>query len=209
MIKGLWGTKIGMTQVFADKDVVPVTAINTAHWFIVGSKSMENDGYSALKVGRVRKRYEGQAFNPEWLKRPKHYFVNVREIRSDQEDLDIEIGQSLDLAALLQSGSLVDVFGKSRGRGFQGVVKRHGFSGGPKSHGSNFGRRPGSIGFFCTEGRVEKGKKLPGHMGAKNTAVRGLQVVQVHPESNLVLVKGAIPGSKGSVVFVRKQVDKA
>ncbi|MBN1549741.1 50S ribosomal protein L3 [Candidatus Babeliales bacterium] len=207
MITGLWGKKVGMTQVFSEKnEVVPVTVIDTGHWFVTAIKTQDKDGYSALQCGRVRKRYEGASFDQAWLKSMKKYFVHVREISLAQDAEGFTVGQACDLASALQEGGLVDVFGVSKGRGFQGVVKRHGYSGGPATHGSTFHRLPGSISFWRSEGRVPKGKTLPGHMGAVATAVRGLRLVQVRPEDNLVLVKGAVPGSSGSCVFVRKQM---
>lgn len=209
MISGLWGKKLGMTQLFTeDNKVVPVTAINTAHWFVTGLKTNDNDGYSAVQVGRLRKRYEASPFDSAWLKNLKKYFLHVHEILLNGDVSDLKLGQSFDGSSVVEQGAMVDVFGISKGRGFQGVMKRHGFSGGPASHGSEFKRAPGSIGNFCSEGRVAKGQKLPGQMGAKRAAVRGLEVVRVQPEEHMVLVKGSVPGNTGSVVFVRKQVDK-
>ena len=165
MVTGIWGRKVGMTQVFAEDKVVPVTVINLAHWVVTGLKTLDRDGYRAVQIGHVRPRYAQQTFSHSWLKKPKKYFVSLKELKTSDKKIDIEIGSTIDYQKLLEVGSLVDVVGTTRGRGFAGVVKRHGFAGGPGSHGTEMGRFPGSIGHIRACGKVIKGKRLPGQLG--------------------------------------------
>ncbi len=205
MNAGVWGRKIGMTQVFSEKNkVVPVTAINIAHWFVTNVKTQERDGYSAVQVGCVRKRYEGMPFSADWLKKQKKYFGHIKEIRHEKPVEGLTIGQEADFASILETGKAVDAFGVTIGRGFQGVVKRHDFTGGPATHGSNFKRRPGTMSFMRSRGRVIKGKKLPGQMGNDNCVMKNLEVVRVESDAKVVLIKGSVPGKVGSLVFLRK-----
>lgn len=204
MIKGLWGKKIGMTQMFSrDNKVVPVTAIDVGNWFVTQVKTQARDGYDALQVGCVKERYRGQPLDSQWIKKPKKYFSVLREIRI-APDHEFEVGQEVVIQGLLEEGENVDVFGTTTGKGFQGVIKRHGFSGGQATHGDQVGRTPGSIGFITHGGKVVKGKKLPGHMGDRNTVMHNLEVQKVEPDSRIVLVKGSVPGKTGSLVFLRK-----
>ncbi len=204
MVKGLWGRKIGMTQVFSGDKVVPVTVIDVAHWVITNVKTQERDGYQAVQVGCVKKRYAQKAFSAAWLKKPKEHFSAVREIHLNDGSYEAIIGQPVDFSKIVALGDTVDVFGKTKGCGFAGVVKRHRFAGPPGSHGSTMGKRPGSIGTFATQGKVIKGKKMPGRMGNKQRVMRNLDVVKVEAEANFIAVKGSIPGKTGSLVFIRK-----
>lgn len=204
MISGLWGKKLGMAQVFAeDKTVVSVTVVNVAHWFVTNIKTKERDDYDAIQVAYVRPRYQQQSFDKQWLKALKKYFAHVNEIRLEKPVEGLEVGQKLspDVFAI---GDYVDVVGTSKGRGFAGVMKRHGFSGGGDSHGSTFHRKPGSIGFMRSQGRVMKGRKLPGHMGVDRCTIKNLEIVSVDPEKNIFLIKGAVPGHADAPIFVRK-----
>lgn len=203
---GLWGKKIGMTQVFADNKAVPVTVIDTSNWYITSSKTVERDGYNAVQIGCVRSRYQGQELASDWLKQLKKHFTFVREIKLDKNPVEmaLEIGKPAGFLAILQQGDKVDVLGTSKGRGFAGVVKRHGFSGAPASHGAKMGRRPGSLSWMRSQGRVPKGKRLPGHLGNAQKVIRNLEIVTVRPDDNVVLVKGSVPGKTGSLVFLRK-----
>lgn len=205
-MKGLWGKKVGMTQVFAENKVVPVTVIDVSHWYITNVRTQERDGYNAVQVACLRDRYQEAAFEASWVKTPKKYFTFIREIRIDADpaSLNIEVGKPADLLSGLQEGQKVDVFGTSKGRGFCGVVKRHGFAGGGASHGSRMGNRPGSLSYMRSQGRVPKGKKLPGHFGNESKFVSNLKVVNVKPEQNVILLKGAVPGGSGSLIFIRK-----
>ena len=203
---GLWGKKVGMTQVFADNKVVPVTVIDTAHWFVTNTRVVEKDGFNAVQVGCVRPRYVEQPFSVDWIKQPKKYFSFIREVKLDKHpsEFAFEVGKQADFFALIQQGDKMDVQGTSIGRGFAGVVKRHGFNGPPGSHGDKMGKAPGSLSFMRSQGRVIKGKKMPGHMGNVNKVIRNLEVIRIKPENNVVLLKGSVPGKTGSLVFLRK-----
>lgn len=209
MLSRLPGNKIGMTQVFDEnRRVIPVTVIDVTGWYVTQCKSSEQNGYTALQVGQLRSKYRSAPFALSWLKQKQKFFCDVREISLEkEEDLSkFSVGQPITLDHFnLDTGSLVDVSGLTTGRGFQGVVKRWNFGGGPKSHGSKFHRAPGSVGNMCSQGKVIKGKKLPGHYGNKKITVRGLRLVQLSKETGCLFVKGAIPGKKGSLVVIRKQ----
>lgn len=203
MTTGFWGKKVGMTQVFVNDKVVPVTVIDTASWIVTGIKTVKRDGYSAVQVGCIRPRYVGQKFESAWLKKLSKYFSAVKEVRLHADE-EIAIGSPYSFAADFKEGIKVDVTGTSKGCGFAGVVRRHGFGGPPGSHGSTMGNRPGSIGFMATQGIVIKGKKLPGHMGVRTFHVKNLAVVRTDSKEQIVLVKGAVPGKAGSFVLLRK-----
>lgn len=204
MIRGLWGKKIGMTQVFSEEQkVVPVTVIDISQWFITQVKTLQNDGYDALKMGRIKDKYAAQEFSQDWLKEVSKYFSDIKEVRLD-EPTDAQVGQLSDVSTILAQGDNVDVFGITKGAGFQGGVKRHGFAGGRASHGSTLGRHPGSLSFMRSRGRVIKGKRMAGHMGTDRRMMKNLEVVKIEPEARVILVKGSVPGKSGSLVFVRK-----
>jgi len=204
MSKGLWGKKIGMTQVFENDKAIPVTAIDVSNWVVTNIRTKERDGYAAIQVGCVKKRHSDKTFSQDWIKKPKEYFSFVREIRLNDDAQDISIGQSANFFMGLEIGDKVDVTGRTIGKGFAGVVKRHNFGGPPASHGSTMGNKPGSIGSFTSQGKVIKGKKMPGHYGDKQRMIRNLEVVKKLEDDQLLLVKGAIPGKSGSLVFIRK-----
>ena len=204
MASGVWGRKIGMAQVFANDKVIPVTAIDVANWFVTNIKMQERDGYNAVQVGYLRKRYIDQEFSKGWLKSPKKYFRYLREILLKEEMPDLSPGKSVDFYSLITQGDKVDVFGKTKGCGFAGVVRRHNFAGSPGSHGHTMGDKPGSIGNMASCGKVIKGRKLPGHMGNKNRAMKNLEIVRVVEDSKMLLVKGSVPGKAGSLVFIRR-----
>lgn len=201
---GLLGTKLGMTQVF-DKagNCIPVTVLRLGPCTVVQKKSKDSDGYTAVQIGyqevsekKVTKPLLGH-FTSKQLK-PLRY---LREFRIEDESL-FQTGQTLSVN-LLQVGDVVDVTGTSKGKGFQGVIKRHGLAGGPAAHGSRFHRTTGSIGQRTSPGEVKKGAKLPGRMGFGRVTTRHLKVVGVRPEEHLVLMGGAVPGPNGGLVFVR------
>ncbi len=203
MVNGFWGRKVGMTQVFSDNKVVGVTVVDVSQWLVTALKTEKNDGYDAVQVGLLRKRYADKPFDKEWLKDLKTYFQEMREIKSSKALEDVVVGQPMSFHEAFQDGKAVDVMGYSKGSGFAGVMRRYDFSGGPNSHGSKLGRKPGSVAFMRTCGKVIKGKKMPGHMGVERNTIKGLRVVKVDKGNNVVLIKGAIPGKVGSVVFVR------
>ena len=209
MLRSILGHKVGMTQLFnEERQVVPVTVINCRNWYITQLKTTEKDGYIALQLGRLKKRFHGSPFNPVWLKKKAHFFEHLREVRlSDEAAADsLKVGREISFEQLsFEQGAKVAVSGQCRGLGFQGVVKRHGFAGGPKSHGSNFHRRPGSIGNMCSQGKVLKGKKLPGHAGAHRVTTLGLTVARIDAENGCLFVKGAVPGKKDSLLEIHTQ----
>ncbi|WP_284642724.1 50S ribosomal protein L3 [Paenibacillus silviterrae] len=206
MTKGILGKKLGMTQVFTPEGlVVPVTVILAGPNTVFQKKDLENDGYEAIQIGFDDKK-EQRANKPELghAKKagatPKRY---VKEIRGIQIG-DYEVGQELK-ADIFAAGEFVDVTGVSKGKGFQGVIKRHNQSRGPMTHGSRYHRGPGSMGSIQAN-RVPKGKNLPGHMGKETVTLQNLEVIRVDAERNVILVKGSIPGPKNSYVTVKSSV---
>ncbi|MGF9966545.1 50S ribosomal protein L3 [Bacillus rhizoplanae] len=203
MTKGILGKKIGMTQVFAENgELIPVTVIEATPNVVLQKKTVETDGYNAIQLGFDDKR-EKLANKPEQghvakaTTAPKRF---IRELR----DADVEgqeVGQEVKVE-VFAAGETVDVTGISKGKGFQGAIKRHGQSRGPMSHGSRYHRRPGSMGPVAPN-RVFKGKKLAGRMGGDQVTIQNLEIVQVDVERNLLLVKGNVPGAKKSLVVVR------
>lgn len=199
MLNRLLGTKVGMTQIFDEnRNAIPVTVVDIGEWFITQIKTEENDGYSALKLG----------FPCKKAKANNKVFLHLKEVLISKDDVDkYHVGQKISLKDFsVKEQDKVHVAGISRGLGFQGVVKRWGFSGGPGGHGSTFHRSPGSIGNMCSEGKVVKGKKLPGQCGCKRITVKNLKVVKVDTNMNCLFVKGAVPGKKNTLLFIEKQV---
>lgn len=205
MINGLWGRKIGMTQVFtADHVAVPVTVVDVAHWVVTQIKTHAKDGYDGVQFGFIRPRFQEDEFSTEWLSSPKRYFTVVREARIVDPAATYQIGQFVTPEVVFAQGDAVDVEGITMGRGFQGVVKRHGHKGGRGSHGDKLGRQPGSLEGMRTSGRVRKGRCLPGHMGVEHKTIRNLSVVGIDSDARVVLVKGSLPGKSNGLVFIRK-----
>ncbi|HBS47946.1 TPA: 50S ribosomal protein L3 [Candidatus Dependentiae bacterium] len=208
MLKGLIGEKIGMTQIFdQNKKVVPVSVIYFSDWVVTQLKSVKKDGYSAVQVGKLKKKYLENKFSENWLSNKKEYFSKVREVSIDQESENkVVIGQKLDLSNVsLSEGEIINVAGTSIGKGFQGVVKRWGFAGGPASHGSMFHRAPGAIGHMRTQGEVIKGKKLPGQLGSRRFTVRKLKIVRIDKNIGCLYIKGSVPGKKNTLLEISKQ----
>jgi len=203
MVTRFWGKKIGMAQVFVEDSVVPVTVIDTGRWYVTQVKTQKQDGYDAVQVGLVKEKFANTVFSNQWLKKSKNYFQVLREIRL-QAPCESKVGDRADYYQHLNSGDTVDVFGITKGAGFAGCVRRHGFSGSSATHGAMMGNRPGSLGFMRSRGRVIKGKKLPGHMGVNRRMAAGLEVVRVEPDSQVIVVKGSVPGKSGSLLFIRK-----
>jgi len=208
MDKFILGKKIGMTQIFDENGlVIPVTVIQAGPCAVVQKKTYENDGYKAIKLGfedipeRKLNRPEKGLFAKIKVS-PKRY---LKEFRTENID-KYEVGQDIKVTDMFSAGDRVDVSGISKGKGFQGTIRRFGQSGGPESHGSMYHRRVGSMGAGTDPGRVFKGKKMPGHMGAEKVTVQNLDVVKVDGERNLLLVKGAVPRPKGGLVVVRETV---
>lgn len=206
---GLIGKKLGMTQVpTKNGNVVACTVVQAGPCFVLGQRDKEKDGYTSIRVGfgdvkvkRINKPLLGELKKVLGEKESYPAF-KIAEFRV-QDPSSFPIGSEMK-ADLFEEGERIAVTGISKGKGFQSVIKRWGFSGGPKSHGSKFHRRPGSIGHHTDPGRIWKGKKMGGHTGLKRITVRGLEVIKVIPEKNLILLKGAIPGFKGSLVLIKK-----
>jgi large subunit ribosomal protein L3 len=205
MVTKLIGKKLGMTRYFLDEGKsVPVTVLHVGPCVVVQKKAVGKEGYNAIQVG-----YEPQKENRVNKPRGGHFkaagvgaFKYLREIRVDDPDV-YERGQEIK-TDIFGIGDVIQVTGTSKGRGFSGVVKRWGFSGGRKTHGSRSHRVPGSIGCNTTPGRVLKGKKLPGRYGSQRITVKNLLVVDVRPEMDVLVVKGAVPGSRNSLVEIQK-----
>lgn len=205
MISGIWGKKLGMTQVFDQDRVVPVTVIDVSNWLVTGTKTQERDGYNAIQVGCLRKRFAGQKPDASWMKKPQTYFSEIREIPVQELPKDLTIGQVANFYNEIQKGEHVNVFGITKGRGFAGVVKRHRFRGPPATHGDTMGKNPGSLSFMRSQGRVIKGKRLPGHMGVDQRVMKNLDVVKVESDGPVILVKGSVPGFAGSLLYIQRQ----
>ena len=207
MKKALVGKKIGMTQIFDETGkTIPVTAIEVGPCTVTQIKTVEQDGYTAVQLGfgdvketKLNKPELGK-FSKAKLS-PKKY---LREFRVDAVE-GMNVGDELK-ADVFSVGDKVDIQGTSKGKGFQGVIKRHGQSRGPMGHGSMYHRRPGSMGPTSTPGRVFPGKKLPGHMGCETITIQNLEVVKVDIDKNVILVKGSVPGAKGSILKIKSSV---
>lgn len=210
MEKGLIGRKLGMTQIFAaDGASVPVTVIEAGPCYVIQKKTEEADGYNAVQLGFDRKRQKNvtKPLQGHFKKADRGFFRVLREFKTDSAGT-FELGQEL-TASIFAAGDIVDVTGTSKGRGFAGGVKRHGFRGGRATHGSMFHRAPGSIGASAAPSRVFKGQRLPGHMGDERKTVQNLLIMGVRPELNVILVKGAVPGSKNGIVVIKNAVKKS
>lgn len=208
MTKGLIGKKLGMTQVFSDEGIfVPVTVIEVEPSVVIQKKTQKADGYNALQLGygRIKQRNVTKALQGHFKEADKGLFRVLREFKMDPKDYDS--GQELN-AEMFSPGDYVDVVGTTKGKGFAGVVKRHGFGGGRATHGSMFHRAPGSIGASADPSRVFKGTKLPGHMGCERKTVQNLLVWAVRPEMNVILVRGAVPGSKNGFVLIKQAIKR-
>lgn len=207
MVNGLIGRKLGMTQVYAeDGRLVPVTVLEVGPCTVVQTKTKAADGYDAVQLGFEPKK-EKRTPRPlvgHFKKAGVGPFRVLREFRVDGGEA-LTPGQVL-TAEIFKPGDQVDVIGTSKGKGFQGVVKRHHFKGGPATHGSMFHREPGSIGASAFPSKVLKGHRHPGHMGARRVTVQSLTVVEVKPEEHLVVIRGAVPGANGSHVLVQGAV---
>lgn len=206
MTNKIFGKKLGMTRHFLEEGKsVPVTVLRVDPCVVTQIKTQEKEGYNAIQVGfepqkqgRINKPLRGHFDKATKGK----YFAHLREIQVDESG-SFELGQEIK-SDFINAGDRVHVTGISKGRGFSGVVKRWGFSGGRKSHGSRSHRIPGSIGCSATPGRVHKGKKLPGRMGYQRVTLKNLQVIDVRPDLNVILIGGAVPGSRNGFVEVRK-----
>jgi len=207
MLSGFLGKKIGMTQIFdAEGNVIPVTVVDVNNWIVTQIKTSDNDGYGALQIGLPRARYRNKPFQASWLEKKKNYFLHLREVKLNNANHTFVLGQQVNVDdAVLQEGEKIAVTGRTKGLGFQGVVKRWNFGGGPKAHGSKFHRKPGSSGHLRRQGEIIKGKKFPGHYGDEQVTVRGLKLVRIDKENGCLFIKGAVPGKKDSLIVIKKQ----
>jgi large subunit ribosomal protein L3 len=205
MVNALIGKKLGMSQLFSpDGEVTPVTVIQAGPCTVTQIKSVDSDGYNAVQLGFGERKPERtqKPLLGHFKKSGKGPFAVVREVRVDDVG-EFELGQEVS-ADIFQVGELVQVVGRSRGKGFAGTIKRWNFSRGPMSHGGMNKRPPGSVGCSASPSRVIKGRKMPGQMGNRSATVKGLMVVDVRPEENIILIRGAVPGGRNGVVFIKK-----
>jgi large subunit ribosomal protein L3 len=207
MKKAILATKVGMTQIFDENGLlVPVTVLQAGPCVVTQVKTVENDGYSAVQVGFVDKREKlvNKPMQGQFKKAGVSYKRYVREFKFENAE-EYTLAQEIK-ADIFAAGDKIDATAVSKGKGFQGAIKRHGQSRGPMAHGSKYHRHAGSNGSATTPGRVFKGKHMPGHMGAVRVTVQNLEVVRVDAENNLILVKGAVPGPKKSLVMLKESV---
>ena len=206
-MKAILGKKVGMTQIFDENGVViPVTVIEAGPCSVVQVKTVETDGYNAVQMGfgAIKDKKVNKPSKGHFAKAGVNAVKNLREFRL--EDVSgVKAGDEIKVDTFVE-GETVDIQGTTKGKGFQGVIKRHGQSRGPMGHGSMYHRRPGSMGSTSTPGRVFKGKKLPGHMGVTTVTIQNLKIVKVDTDKNVILVKGSVPGNKYSVLKIRKSV---
>ncbi len=203
---GLIGRKVGVTQVFqGDGTMVAVSVLAIEPNTVTRLRTDERDGYTAVQLGAhpVKKLTKPEAGQLKDLPRDAQSLGSIREFRVESVD-GYELGQAIALGDLFNEGDLVDVTGVSKGKGFAGHIKRHNFHRGPQTHGSDHHRAPGSIGPGTTPGRVYKGMKMAGHMGDERVTVKKLRVVRADTDRNLLLVKGSLPGPRGSLILVKK-----
>lgn len=205
MCKGLMGRKLGMTGLFLpDGRYVPVTVIEAGPCVVTQIKTNETDGYNALQLsfGKNKEFRANKPLKGHFSKSDSGVFDHVREFAVD-DPAEYKLGQEVTLE-LFEVGERVDVVGTTKGRGFSGVIKRHGFHGGRKTHGSHSHRIPGSVGCSAWPSKIIKGKKMPGRYGTERKTLRNLEVVDIRPEENIILIKGSVPGAKSGLVMINK-----
>lgn len=207
MINGMLGQKLGMTQIYDKGKLVPVTIIQLGPCKVIQIKNNEKDGYSAAQIGFVEKKKKNvtKPLMGHYKASQSAPYQYLREFKGDLSDM--ALGQVIQ-ADLFAKGEKIDVQGVSIGKGFQGVMRRHHFSGGPATHGSMFHRAPGSIGASSFPSRVWKNQRMGGHMGNRTVTIQSLMVVEVRKDENILFVKGAVPGSKGSLLVLKKGIKK-
>ncbi len=206
MTKFVLGKKAGMTQLFDESGIaIPATVIECNPMFVIQNKTVEKDGYKAVKVatGDIREKLVNKPDKGQFAKAEVSVKRTIREFKTEE---DYTLGQEIKVSDMLAVGDHVDVSGVSKGKGYQGNIKRHGQKGGPDGHGSMYHRRVGSMGANSTPARVLPGKKMPGHMGAVNCTVQNLTVVSVDGERGILVLKGAVPGPKGGIVTITSSV---
>ncbi len=205
MASAILGRKLGMTQVWSDDDrLIPVTVIEAGPCVVSQVRTTERDGYQAIQLafGDVKESRSNKPMQGHFAKAgttPKRFVTEVPFVEGD----DLKLGDTVTLDGF-EAGTRVHITGTSKGKGFQGVIKRHNFGGGPGGHGSHAHREPGSVGQCATPSRVFKGTRLPGHMGTDTVTIRNIEVIRVDAEQNLLLVKGAVPGGKNGLLTIRR-----
>ncbi len=207
MNKGLIGKKVGMTQIFDEQGkVIPVTVIEAGPCVIAQIKTVDTDGFNAIQLGfgEVKEHKVNKPVRGHYAKSKITPKKHLREFRLDSVE-NMNVGDELKVDTFV-AGDKLDIQGTSKGKGFQGVIKRHGQSRGPMGHGSMYHRRPGSMGPTSTPGRVFKGKKLPGHMGRETITIQNLEIIKVDLDKNAILVKGSVPGAKGAILKLKSSV---
>jgi large subunit ribosomal protein L3 len=203
MIQGLIGKKVGMTQIFAeDGQLVPVTVIQAGPCLVVQKKTAEKDGYDAVQLGLVEKVSSRRVTEARRGHFEKAGVQPLKTLVEVEYDGDANVGDRVQVD-IFKPGDTIDVVGKSKGKGFQGVMKRHHFAGGRGSHGSMFHRAPGSIGASAFPSRVMKGMRMGGRMGGDQVTVKNLRVTRIDPENNLIYIRGAVPGGRNALVVLR------
>ena len=210
MNKTIIGKKLGMTQIFNENGiVVPVTVIEAGPCTVTQIKTEEIDGYSSIQLGfgDVKEKHLNKPLKGHFAKSKLALKKHLREFRVSNLD-EVKVGDEIKVD-VFEQGDKVDIQGITKGKGFQGVIKRHGQHRGPMGHGSMYHRRPGSMGSTSTPGRVYKGKKLPGHMGCETVTIQNLDVVKIDTDKNVILVKGSVPGAKGAILKIKKSVKSA
>ena len=207
MKKGIIAKKVGMTQVFSETgNLIPVTVLEAGPCVVTQKKTVENDGYAAVQVGFVDKKAKlvNKPMAGHFAKAGVTTKRYLKELKLENAET-FEVGAEIK-ADMFAAGDKVDVSGTSKGKGFQGSIKRHGQHRGPMAHGSKYHRAVGSMSSGTTPGRVKKGKRMPGHMGAVKVTIQNLEIVTVDAEKNLILVKGAVPGPKGAILVLKDSV---
>ncbi|MBC7229316.1 MAG: 50S ribosomal protein L3 [Actinobacteria bacterium] len=206
-MKGIIGRKIAMTQVFSeDGKVIPVTLVEAGPCLVTQIKTVEKEGYDALQLGfgEVKEKKLNRPRRGHFQSKDLEPRRHLAEVRIDDPS-SYRLGQEIKVD-IFSKGDRVDITGRSRGKGYAGVIKRHNFGGGPGSHGAHFHRAPGAIGACATPSRVFKGSRMPGRMGGERVTALNLEVVDVKPERNLLLVKGSVPGPDGGILVIRESV---
>ncbi len=206
MVDALYGKKIGCTQIFRENgDAVYVTAIEAEPCVVVQVKNKEKEGYNGLQVGigSVREKKVNKPIRGIFSKNNIELKRYLKEIRVEEFDKEYKPGDNID-ASIFKPGDMLKITGNNKGKGFAGVIKRHNFHRGRMSHGSHAHRIPGAVGMCATPAKIVKGKKMPGRMGNKRTTIPRSEIVDIILDENLILVKGSVPGPKGSMVYLKK-----
>ena len=206
MAKAILGKKVGMTQIYTQEgEAIPVTVIEAGHCVVISKRTPEADGYSAIQLGfgEIKEKRVNKPLKGHFKKNSVKPVRFIKEFRTENIE-EFKVGQEIKVD-IFDVGNRVDITGTSKGRGFAGTIKRHGFQRGPMSHGSKNHRRPGSSGALGPA-HTFKGKRAPGHMGAERVTIQNLEVVKVDPENNLLAVKGAVSGIKGSLLMIKTSV---